>query len=64
MDLGFEFVADQFAEVVGELIAIDLLDHFLEEAEYHELHSVALGNTTLHHIEKLFGIDVTSGSAV
>jgi hypothetical protein len=64
MDLGFELVADEFAQVVGEFFAIDFLDHFLEEAEYHELHRVALSNATLHHIEQLFGIDITCGSTV
>ena len=58
MNFRFEFVADEFAEVVGELVAVDLLDDFFEEAEYHEFHGVAFGDAALHHVEEFFGIDI------
>ena len=64
MNLRFEFVADEFAQVVGEFVAIDLLDDFFEEAEYHEFHGVAFGDATLHHVEEFFGIDITRRGTV
>ncbi len=39
-------------------VAIDLLDDFFEEAEYHEFHGVAFGDAALHHVEEFFGIDI------
>ena len=55
---------DEQTKVLGELIATDLFDDFLEESEHHELHGDAARDATLHHVEELVLIDVTGRCTV